>query len=214
MASHIWLRTILIVRKETCCRHLGYSLRLTARVLLYAPSHRQNSTYTAVVTPVMEHWLKREIARWFHPMKDRSDDPSHREQTLLPQSYISLPELGEVREIHLPWRIDLKTACFTTEPHLILLPLTHTHTRKFHYLLPHGCHALHVLRCQVGTTVLLTLSESHVQGFWYNDSAIHLSDSFRCLLWGAEANEAETFRSPSLAHDLKINEQTLVPAFI
>ena len=45
MASDIWLRTILIVRKETCCRHIGYSLRLTARVLLYAPFHRQDSTY-------------------------------------------------------------------------------------------------------------------------------------------------------------------------
>ena len=45
MASDIWLRTILIVRKETRCRHMGYSYRLTARVLLYAPSHRQDSTY-------------------------------------------------------------------------------------------------------------------------------------------------------------------------
>ena len=44
MASDIWLRTILIVRKETRCRHIGYSF-LTARVLLYAPSHRQDSTY-------------------------------------------------------------------------------------------------------------------------------------------------------------------------
>ena len=45
MASHIWLRTILIVRKETRCRHIGYSHRLTTRVLLYAPSHRQDNTY-------------------------------------------------------------------------------------------------------------------------------------------------------------------------
>ena len=45
MASDIWLRTILIVRKETRFRHMGYSFRLTARVLLYAPSHRQDSTY-------------------------------------------------------------------------------------------------------------------------------------------------------------------------
>ena len=45
MASDIWLRTILIVRKKTCCRHMGYSYRLTARVLLYAPSHRQDNTY-------------------------------------------------------------------------------------------------------------------------------------------------------------------------
>ena len=58
MASDIWLRTILIVRKEACCRHIGYSFRLTARVLLYAPSHRHT---TAFVTPVVEHWLEQEI---------------------------------------------------------------------------------------------------------------------------------------------------------
>ena len=45
MASDISLRTILIVRKETRFRHIGYSYRLTARVILYAPSHRQDSTY-------------------------------------------------------------------------------------------------------------------------------------------------------------------------
>ena len=45
MASDILIRTILIARGETRCRHIGYSFRLTARVLLYAPSHRQDSTY-------------------------------------------------------------------------------------------------------------------------------------------------------------------------
>ena len=45
MASDIWLRTILIVRTDTRCRHIGYSYRLTARVLLYAPSHRHDNTY-------------------------------------------------------------------------------------------------------------------------------------------------------------------------
>ena len=29
----------------TRCRHMGYSFRLAAKVLLYAPSHRQTSTY-------------------------------------------------------------------------------------------------------------------------------------------------------------------------
>ena len=43
------------------------------------------------VTPVVEHWLKREIAQCVHPMKDRFEDPSHHERTLLPRSYISLP---------------------------------------------------------------------------------------------------------------------------
>ena len=79
MASDIWLRTILIVRKETRCRHIGYSYRLTARVLLYAPSHRQDSTYhglyytsrgTLVGTrnssmgPPHEGSIRRPIAPW------------------------------------------------------------------------------------------------------------------------------------------------------
>ena len=42
------------------------------------------------VTPAVEHWVEREIAQWIRPMKDRSDDPSHHERTLLPRSYISL----------------------------------------------------------------------------------------------------------------------------
>ena len=57
------------MREETRCRHMGYSSGLTVRVLLYAQSHRH---ITAFVTPVVEHWLEREIAQWVHPMNDRS----------------------------------------------------------------------------------------------------------------------------------------------
>ena len=90
MASDIWLRTILILRKETRCHHIGYSYRLTARVLhMHHPTDRITHT-TAFVTPVVEHWLEREIAQWVHPMKDRSDDPPHHERTLVPLSYIPL----------------------------------------------------------------------------------------------------------------------------
>ena len=32
-------------KKETRCRHMGYSFRLAARVILYASSHRQDNTY-------------------------------------------------------------------------------------------------------------------------------------------------------------------------
>ena len=56
---------------------------------MHHPTDRIAHT-TAFVTPVVEHWLEREIAHWVHPMKDRSDDPSHHERTLLPRSYISL----------------------------------------------------------------------------------------------------------------------------
>ena len=55
-----------IAREKTRCRHMGYSFRLTARVLLYAPSYRQDSAYHGNVTPVVEHWLEREIAQWVH----------------------------------------------------------------------------------------------------------------------------------------------------
>ena len=33
------------IGQKTRCRHMGYSFRLAARVLFYAPSHRQDSTY-------------------------------------------------------------------------------------------------------------------------------------------------------------------------
>ena len=52
---------------------------------MHHPTDRITHT-TAFVTLVVELWLEREIAQWVHPMKDRSDDPSHhcvRERLLL-----------------------------------------------------------------------------------------------------------------------------------
>ena len=48
---------------------------------MHHPTDRITHT-TAFVTPVVEHWLEREIAQWVHPMKDRFDDPPHHERTL------------------------------------------------------------------------------------------------------------------------------------
>ena len=42
---------------------------------MHHPTDRIAHT-TAFVTPVVEHWIEREIAQWVHPTKDRSDDPS------------------------------------------------------------------------------------------------------------------------------------------
>ena len=90
MASDIWLRTILIVRKETRCRHIGYSYRLTAMVLLYAPSHRQDNTY---------HGLCYTSRGALAGTRNSSMDPPHEESirrpiapgaNALPLSYISL----------------------------------------------------------------------------------------------------------------------------
>ena len=45
----IWRHTYgkgpLRKREETRCRHIGYSYRLAARVLLYESSHRQDNTH-------------------------------------------------------------------------------------------------------------------------------------------------------------------------
>ena len=118
MASDIWLRTVLIVRKETRCRHIGslidqqqgffYMHHPTDKMIPYhglcytshgalagtrnssmGPPHEGSNwrpialwanalhlSYvpllptdrithtTAFVTPVVEHWLEREIAQW------------------------------------------------------------------------------------------------------------------------------------------------------
>ena len=56
--------TIQTARDETCCRHMGYSFRLAARIISYASDRRTHTT--AFVTPVVEHWLEREIAQWVH----------------------------------------------------------------------------------------------------------------------------------------------------
>ena len=67
MASDIWLRPILIARKETRCRHIGYSFRLTARVLLYAPSHRQDNTYHGLCYTsrcyIQKHYNRRNLPK-------------------------------------------------------------------------------------------------------------------------------------------------------
>ena len=52
---------------------------------------------TAFVTPVVEYWLEHEIAQWVHPMKYRSDDPSHHERTLL-SWYWAAPRYSSVVE--------------------------------------------------------------------------------------------------------------------
>ena len=43
---------------------------------MHHPTDRIAQT-TAFITPVVEHWLEREIAQWVRPMKDQSDNPSH-----------------------------------------------------------------------------------------------------------------------------------------
>ena len=59
----------------------GLLFPINSKGFLYAPSHRQDSTYYGL-------WYTSRNGST--PMKDRSDDPSQHERTLLPRSYISL----------------------------------------------------------------------------------------------------------------------------
>ena len=56
-----------MTREETRCRHyMSYSLRLAARVILYALPHRQDNTYHGLYYTSREDWLEREITQWDH----------------------------------------------------------------------------------------------------------------------------------------------------
>ena len=96
------------MREETCCRHLGYSFRLAARVLLYAPYHRQ-----AFVIPVVEHWLEREIAqlvdetthrtineRSYHRATSRFPLEEHANYTALPGNHFLLALIPRITNCH------------------------------------------------------------------------------------------------------------------
>ena len=99
MASDIWLRTILIVRKETRCRHIGYSYRLTARVILYAPSHRQDNTY---------HGLCYTSRGALAGTRNSSMGPPHEGSILLSLSYVPLPSVQRIQPIQIgDWRTTI-----------------------------------------------------------------------------------------------------------
>ena len=51
---------------------------INSKVFLYASSHIQDSRYHAFVTPVVEHWLEREISQWIHHQWPWRIDPTIR----------------------------------------------------------------------------------------------------------------------------------------
>ena len=99
MASDIWLRTILIVRKETRCRHIGYSYRLTARVLLYAPSHRQDNTYHGLWYTSHGALAGTRNSSMGPPHEGSIWRPTAPWANALPLSYVPLPRLTRTKWI-------------------------------------------------------------------------------------------------------------------
>ena len=95
MASDIWLRTILIVREETRCRHIGYSYRLAARVLLYAPSHRQDNTYHGLCYTSRGALAGTRNSSMGPPHEGSIRRPTAPRANVLPLSYVPLPWLEQ-----------------------------------------------------------------------------------------------------------------------
>ena len=95
MATDMWLRTILIVRKETRCRHIGYSYRLTARVLLYAPSHRQDNTYHGLYYTSRGALAGTRNSSMGPPHEGSIRRPTAPWANALPLSYVPLPLFNE-----------------------------------------------------------------------------------------------------------------------
>ena len=95
---------------------------------MHHPTDRITHT-TAFVTPVMEHWLEREIAQWVHPMKDRSDDPPHHERTLYLWATSRSPYYGNshmVKDCSDSKRGNLMLIFYATSDQFMYIRIVHT----------------------------------------------------------------------------------------
>ena len=100
MASDIWLRTILIVRKETRCQHISYSYRLTARVLLYAPSHKQDNTYHSLCYTSRGALAGTRNSSMGPPHEGSIQRPTAPWANALPLSYVPLPTVFKLHVLN------------------------------------------------------------------------------------------------------------------
>ena len=76
MASDIYGKDHSDSERGNSLPHMGYSFRLAGRVLLYAPSPREDSTYHDLCTPVASTgWNEKQLNGF--TMKDRSDERSY-----------------------------------------------------------------------------------------------------------------------------------------
>ena len=99
-------------KRGNCC-HMGYSFRLTARVLLYAPSHRQDSTYHGCIIRGALAGTRNSSTPW------RIDPTTHR--IMSERSYH-----GATSRSHTHINTDTDT---DTDTHTHTHTYTHTHTQ-------------------------------------------------------------------------------------
>ena len=94
------------------CRHMGYSFRLAALVILYASSNRHNNTY---------HGFCYTSRGALAGMRNSS---SHHERTLLPWSYILLPMLriSKNNNLSVEWNLNDSSTSFLSNTSVLDSP--------------------------------------------------------------------------------------------
>ena len=82
VAIYLFHKIINIAHMHMCARTHTQTHRHT-----HTDTHRQRDihTYVFIIIIIINSyigikWLEQEIAQWVHPMKDRSDEPSHHER--------------------------------------------------------------------------------------------------------------------------------------
>ena len=135
------LRTILIVRKETCCHHMGYSFRLAARFILYASSHRQDSAYHGLcyiscgalagmrnssMSPPHEGSIRRPIAPWANILLSLTQRAGLKPIGPIAPNWV--PRLILQTLVQVDWEPGPTEIVSNWAPHL-LRPALHTHKR-------------------------------------------------------------------------------------
>ena len=163
MASDIWLRTILIVRKETRCRHIGYSYRLTARVLLYAPSHRQDNTYHGLCYTSRGALAGARNSSMGPPHEGSIRRPTAPWANALPLSYVPLPGWGESRCVGLITVIGyIRNALYDRDVNLYGLSVSRTDVCDLHGLTGVPCNPygyMYLCFLQIHTIIPLFIFE-------------------------------------------------------
>ena len=63
--------------------HHGILLPISSKGSFICTIKKIMAYIMAFVTPVVEHWLERELGQRVHTMRDRSDNPLHHEHTVI-----------------------------------------------------------------------------------------------------------------------------------
>merc|ERR1719245_2303851 len=88
------------------------------------------------------------------------------------------------------------------------------HKVSSHSHLLHTTHMLNILTGQVCFTVLLPLSQSHIQGLRDDDPTIHLRYCLGSFLGGGEAHKPKSLRATFLIHNLSRSNSSVRSKFL